>query len=35
MTKIAQAPCAADYECCSGVCTAGACAGGCGIVISF
>lgn len=35
MTKIADAPCAADYECCSGVCTAGACVGGCGIVISF
>lgn len=35
LTRIAQAPCSADYECCSGVCTAGACDGGCGIVISF
>ena len=35
MTRIARAPCAADYECCSGVCTAGACVGGCGVVISF
>lgn len=35
MTRLAQAPCAADYECCSGVCAAGACEGVCGVVISF
>lgn len=35
VTKIAQSPCSADYECCSGVCTAGQCDGGCGIVLSF
>jgi hypothetical protein len=35
VTKIAQVPCSADYECCSGVCTAGQCDGGCGIVLSF
>ena len=30
-----QAPCSMDYECCSGVCTAGKCDGGCGIIFSF
>ena len=35
MTLIDQAPCSMDYECCSGVCTAGKCDGGCGILISF
>jgi hypothetical protein len=35
MTLVDQAPCSMDYECCSGVCTAGKCDGGCGIVISF
>lgn len=35
VTGIAQAPCSADYACCSGVCTEGACEGGCGIVLSF
>jgi hypothetical protein len=35
MTLVAEAPCSMDYECCSGVCTAGKCDGGCGILISF
>lgn len=35
LTKIDQTHCAADYECCSGVCTAGKCDGGCGIILSF
>ncbi|MEP7122590.1 MAG: hypothetical protein ABJE95_16830 [Byssovorax sp.] len=35
MTLVDQAPCSMDYQCCSGVCTAGKCHGGCGIVISF
>lgn len=30
-----QAPCSVDYECCSGVCTAGKCDGGCGIIFNF
>lgn len=35
MTRVDQVPCSMGYECCSGVCTAGKCDGGCGIVISF
>jgi hypothetical protein len=35
VTKIAEVACAAGYECCSGVCTAGHCDGGCGILLSF
>jgi hypothetical protein len=35
ITGIAQTPCAANHECCSGVCTNGACDGGCGLVVSF
>jgi hypothetical protein len=35
VTKIDQTPCAMDYECCSGVCTAGKCDGGCGILFNF
>ena len=32
-TKVAGAACASGYECCSGVCSAGACVGGCGVVL--
>jgi hypothetical protein len=35
VTLSANAPCSLDYECCSGVCTAGQCDGGCGIILSF
>lgn len=33
ITKIAGEPCAAGYECCSGVCGAGDCVGGCGVIL--
>lgn len=35
VTLSADAPCSNDYECCSGVCTAGRCDGGCGFLLSF
>lgn len=35
MTALAEAPCTANYECCSGVCAEGTCKGGCGLVVSF
>jgi hypothetical protein len=33
ITKISGVACAADFECCSGVCAAGVCAGGCGVIL--
>lgn len=35
VTKTAEVACSADYECCSSVCTAGQCDGGCGVLLSF
>ena len=33
ITKISGEPCSASYECCSGVCSSGACLGGCGVIL--
>lgn len=33
VTKISNVTCVEGYECCSGVCTAGKCVGGCGVIL--